>query len=99
MAWPELTVERIDALDCPKEKDQAIYWDGATPGLGVRVTRNGAKSFIFQSRIRRSEKRESMMRITLGDVRAWSIEQARKEARRYKHMTDTGIDPRDVRVR
>jgi hypothetical protein len=41
------------------------------PGLRVRVTNTGAKSFVFEAKLNRQT-----IRRTIGDVRAWSIEQA-----------------------
>ncbi|WP_429201351.1 hypothetical protein [Massilia sp. UYP11] len=33
------------------------------------------------------------MRITIGDVRTWTISQAQAKATTYKAQTDSGIDP------
>ena len=93
MNWPDLTEERIHSFQCPEGKFQQLYWDGACPSLGVRVMPSGAKSFIFDSKVRRVVPAKKM-RITIGDVRSWSIQDAREQASRYKRMTDTGIDPR-----
>lgn len=38
------------------------------------------------------------MRITIGEVKAWSIERAQAEARRLKVLIDQGNDPREVRA-
>lgn len=38
------------------------------------------------------------MRVTIGDVKAWSIEGAQVEARRLKVLIDQGNDPRQVRT-
>lgn len=95
--WPIFTDKLIASFVCQGDRDQSIYWDGACPGLGVRVTRSGHQAFVFDSRVRR-DKRDIKMRITIGDVRSWTIEQARETARRYKRMTDEGVDPRDLRA-
>ena len=88
MKWPVFTEALIATFECQPGKNQSLYWDGACPGLGVRVTQSGHKAFVFDSRVRRDQR----------DIRAWSITQAQKVARRYKRMTDSGIDPRDVRA-
>jgi integrase len=49
----------------------------------------GAKSFIFESKLNRQT-----VRVTIGDVRAWTLSAARDEARRLQTMIDQGIDPR-----
>ena len=56
-----LTNERIAALTCPPEKQQSFLWDTESPGLAIRVTASGAKSFIFESKLNRKT-----IRITLG---------------------------------
>jgi hypothetical protein len=97
MQWPEFTDDLIASFVCAEGKDQSIYWDGACPGLGVRVTRRGVKSFVFDSKVRQSGGIKC--RLTIGSVKTWTIDQAREVARRYKRMTDTGGDPRDLLAR
>lgn len=83
------TAERVANFKCEPGKQQSIFWDGKTPGLGLRVTAAGAKSYIFESRLH-----GKTMRITIGDVRTWSIGKAQIEATDLKALTDKGIDPR-----
>ena len=98
----ELTLERIAEFGCPEGKQQAFLWDAKVPGLAVRATANGAKAFIFESKLNRRT-----IRITLGDVRAWVLKTvwangkeiqrgAREEASRLKTIIDQGKDPRQV---
>lgn len=101
-----LTLERIASVTCPPDKSQFFLWDTEAPGLAVRVTPAGAKSFIFESKLNRRT-----IRITLGDVRAWVLSSvwsgkgenkreiqrgAREEAGRLKTIIDQGKDPREV---
>ncbi|PZP95535.1 MAG: preprotein translocase [Variovorax paradoxus] len=87
-----LTVGAIERLTCrTDQKAQAFLRDTVAPGLRVRVTNTGAKSFVFEAKLRRQT-----IRRTIGDVKAWSIEQARAEARRLAVMLDGGTDPREV---
>ena len=65
--------------------------DLKAPGLRVRVTAAGARSFVFEAKLNRQT-----IRRTIGDVRAWSIEQARQEANRLRVTLDAGTDPREV---
>ena len=51
MSRERLTLERIRGYACPMDRNQAFYWDTDAPHLALRVTRNGAKSFAFESRI------------------------------------------------
>lgn len=87
----DLTVGLIERLMCPTGKTQAFLRDAKAPGLRVRVTEAGAKSFVFEAKLHRST-----IRRTIGDVRAWSIDRARTEANRLRVMIDAGVDPREV---
>jgi integrase len=89
MKWDNFTSERVTSFKCKPGAKQSIFWDGKTPGLGLRVTASGAKSYIFQT-----ELHGKTLRLTIGDQRAWSISDAQAEAARLKVKTDQGIDPR-----
>jgi len=86
-----LTAGAIERLACPGDKQQAFMRDSEAPGLRVRVTAAGAKSFVYEAKLNRQT-----IRRTIGDVRAWSIEQARAEARRLAVVLDGGQDPREI---
>ena len=88
----DLTAGAIERLSCPAGKAQAFLRDSKAPGLRVRVTASGAKAYVFEAKLNKQT-----IRHTLGDVRAWSIEQARQEAYRLRVSIDAGIDPREVR--
>src|SRR5205085_12428750 len=81
----ELTAGRIERLACPAGKPQAFLRDAKAPGLRVRVTPSAAKSFIFEAKLRRDT-----IRLTIGDVRTWSIEAARAEVNRLRVLVDSG---------
>jgi integrase len=92
MSKTRLTPERIRAFATSKPQD--FLWDAATPGLGVRATASGAKSFIWQGRLHGKSVRR-----TVGDARAWTLDQARAEARRLQMLLDQGIDPREEKAK
>ena len=87
----DLTAGLIERLACPAGKLQTFMRDAKAPGLRVRVTAAGAKSFVFEAKLNRQT-----IRRTIGDVRAWSIEAARNEANRLRVTLDGGTDPREV---
>ncbi|MFO1252267.1 MAG: integrase family protein [Inhella sp.] len=87
----DLTAGAIERLNCPPGKTQAFLRDTASPGLRVRVTAAGAKSFVFEAKLNRQT-----IRRTIGDVRAWTIEDARREANRLRVTLDHGDDPREL---
>lgn len=86
-----LTAGAIERLTCPAGKQQAFMRDSEAPGLRVRVTAAGAKSFVYEAKLDRQT-----IRRTIGDVKLWSIEQARAEARRLAVVLDSGQDPRAI---
>lgn len=91
MERKNLTVERIKSFSCLPGKSQVFFWDKEVPRLAVRVTAAGIKSFIFEGKLDRST-----IRWTIGKTAAWTIEDARKEARRLQTLVDKGIDPREL---
>lgn len=57
----EFTRSRVDAATCPADKSQALFWDTKQPGLGLRVTAGGKRTFIFEGRLGRQT-----IRMTIG---------------------------------
>ncbi|PMR69498.1 tyrosine-type recombinase/integrase [Halomonas heilongjiangensis] len=88
MARKNLTEKRINAFTSDG-KQQKFLWDANTPGLGLRATKNGAKAFVYQGNLAGQD-----IRITIGNPKSWSIDEARKEARRIQILIDQNIDPR-----
>ncbi len=93
MARQAFTVSRVDGFFCEPGKSQSIYWDSKAPGLGLRVTASGVRSYIFESRLF-----GKTIRTTIGDSRAWELGKARAEAMRLKTLIDDGKDPRELRA-
>lgn len=93
MAKVNFTADRVSSFQCELGKQQAILWDAKTPGLGLRVTAAGARSYVFETRLQ-----GKTLRITIGDVRTWTVVKAQAEATRYKAQTDQGVDPRQIRA-
>ena len=91
MKWENFTAGRVAGFKCESGKKQSIFWDGKTPGLGLRVTAAGSKSYIFETTIK-----GKTLRITIGDVSTYAIDAAQKIAKAYRAQTDKGIDPRQV---
>jgi integrase len=93
MKWENFTSDRVAGFSCKSGKQQSIFWDGKTPGLGLRVTAAGAKSYIFETNLH-----GKTIRLTIGDVRTWAIGKAQAEATRLKALTDQGTDPRQQKA-
>lgn len=90
MAKVNFTAERVASFEAAPGKTQTIYWDAKAPGLGLRVTPAGARSYIFESRLF-----GKTVRVTIGDARAVLLGKARTEAARLKTVIDDGKDPRE----
>ncbi|MDT3669919.1 MAG: integrase family protein [Aromatoleum sp.] len=90
MQRERLTPERIRRFTCPDGTKQAFLWDTLSPRLAVRATA-GAKAFIFETKLNRQTIRRK-----IGDVRAWTVEDARAEANRLTTLVDQGVDPREL---
>ena len=88
MVRVNLTAGRVDGFKVGVDGKQVFLWDTTVPGLGVRATAK-SKAFIYQGRID-----GKALRITIGDVKTWGIDEARAEARRLGTLIDQGIDPR-----
>ena len=87
----DLTAGMIERLSCPAGKSQAFLRDAKAPGLAVRMTSAGTKSFVFESKLDRKT-----IRRTIGSVKSWAIDQARIESNRLRVLLDNGTDPRDI---
>lgn len=92
MSKVNFTAVRVSGHSCQEGKSQAFIWDNKSPGLGLRATVAGARSYVFQGKIH-----GKTVRITIGDPRSWTIEQAQEEARRLQRLIDAGVDPRSER--
>jgi integrase len=88
------TSDRIAKLKCPEGKSQVIYWDTNNKGyLGIRITSNQVRAYIFQTRLH-----GQTIRLTIGRPPAMSIGEAQTEAMRLKVLTDQGTDPREIKA-
>src|SRR5574337_292429 len=63
----------------------------STPSCQPIVAAARALAFIFEAKLNRQT-----IRRTIGDVRAWTLEDARAEARRLQTLIDQGTDPREL---
>lgn len=70
---------------------QAFLWDTETRGFGVRITRDGKRTFVVQGRVNGKE-----LRLTVGKYGIETVDQARDNAREYLRGMRMGIDPRVV---
>ncbi|MDE1952348.1 MAG: site-specific integrase [Betaproteobacteria bacterium] len=86
------TAGRVAGFACLAGKQQAIYWDAKQPGLGLRVTAQNARAYVFEARCN-----GRTVRVTIGNPAAWTLDAARTEAARLKVLVDGGINPNEQR--
>ncbi|WP_240189574.1 tyrosine-type recombinase/integrase [Azonexus hydrophilus] len=88
-----LTLERIRKLSLPDGKHAIYVFDDDPRHLSVRVTPAGAKTFVYAGKLNKVP-----LRITIGSVDTWNLDEARAEARRLQTLVDSGRDPRQVKA-
>lgn len=87
----KITKRAVDALKAAPAGD-VLYWDASPEGpqgFGIRVTPKGAKSFIFQYRLKGFPAR----RVTIGRYGKVTVEQARKVAQDHSYSVAKNTDP------
>jgi integrase len=72
--------------------DRQDYADAIVPGLALRVTDRGHKSFVLVARYPLNPRNPT--RRALGDYGELTLEQARQKAREWLQLIKQGIDPR-----
>jgi integrase len=90
----QLTDAMLKKLAPPTKGKRTEVFDSIQPALAVRVTDNGAKSFIVRGRIK---GRPKPIRITIGDALAMKLTDAREEASEICKTMRGGKDPREER--
>jgi integrase len=85
-----LTDRGIRALPPPAKGKRRLVWDALVPGLAVRVTDRGQRSFVLVTRYPGS--RHPAPR-SVGTVGAITLEDARTKARDWLKLISAGIDP------
>lgn len=87
-----LTAKFIASLKPAAPGTRAHYWDALVPGLGVRVTARGTKSFVVY---RRWPGSRAPARRSLGNAAKLPLATARERARDWLALVERGVDPKD----
>ncbi len=85
---PKLTRALVADMTRNPAKD-TFLWCSATPGFGVKLSKAGAKSFVFQYRINGTSRRISIGRAS----DTLSCDRAREKAKVFTRNLHDGIDP------
>ena len=80
-----LTDNRVEKLTV-----QGFHWDAKVDGLAVRITKAGAKSFVFRRQVH-----GRLVNITLGKTSGMTVEDARRAVLK---MNGNIADGRDIRA-
>jgi integrase len=84
----KITKRLIDSIEADPERD-TLVWDTDLAGFGLRVSRGGVKSYVFQYKIHSKTRR-----MTLGEHgRALTLKAARKLAVARRFAVQAGGDP------
>lgn len=86
-----LTKSIVERLPSPA-KSYALHWDEQDRGFGLRITKDGKRTYVTQGRVNGKE-----LRLTIGPHGVFTVDQAREAAREHLRNMRLGIDPRDVR--
>jgi integrase len=86
-----LTDRAIRALKPAPAGKRVLVWDAQVPGLGVRVTDSGAKTFVLV--VRYPGDRNPSPR-ALGTYGAMTLEAARTKGREWLALIGNGVDPK-----
>ncbi len=96
MARETLTDRRLKALKPASAGGRYEIMDSVVPGMGIRVTDKGKRTFILVARFGGAK---NPTRRALGEYGALSLEQARKKAREWLELIGKGEDPAHVEER
>ena len=91
MAREKLTDRRIKTLKPAEKGKRYEIGDAVVPGLAVRVTDKGTRTFVLVGRM---PGKTSVARLTIGEYGAVTLEAARAKAREWLDLMHRGVDPR-----
>lgn len=89
----QLTDQMIEKTKPPATGRLEIF-DSIVPAMALRVTANGAKTFVVRARVK---GHPDPIRVTIGDARGMKLTDARQEASDVLKACRAGDDPRAMR--
>jgi Arm DNA-binding domain len=84
-----LTDATVATLQLPPGKADALFWDDAVPGFGIRIRATGVRAWVFQYKAGGYATR----RLTIGRVGAIRAARARQIAGEYHAQVKLGRNP------
>lgn len=95
MPVEKITKRTIEASG-PRESRYVVF-DSLVSGFGLRVYPSGQKSWIYEYRPYGAARDSRKKRYTIGDVKDFTADEARKLAEGYRAAVRTGGDPQAVK--
>lgn len=96
MPTQKLTKRAVDAA-LPGAVRYVVF-DTEIHGFGLRVSPTGEKSWIYMYRSGEGGRRAAKKRITLGSIRRFTAEEARREVEKLRSRINMGADPQEQRA-
>jgi hypothetical protein len=90
----KLTATFVERATVEPGKGRTIWWDEGLPGFGLRVTKNGHRSYVVQYRAGRG-RGGTDRRLTIGA--GLTLDVARREAKKLLGQVAAGTDPLQMR--
>ena len=84
----KLTQRTIEGLTCPPDRKDALFFDDALPGFGVRVSAGGTKTFLAQYSVAGAKRR-----VAIGAFGVLTPDEARRAAKGVLGEAAQGGDP------
>jgi integrase len=96
MATTKLTMRAVNAAKASNRGDFYLF-DSEVAGFGLRVKPTGAKSYVFQYRVGHGRAARKTRLVIGRPGSPWTVESARREAKRLGGLASTGKDPAAAR--
>lgn len=98
-----LTDKRLKALKPAPSGSRYEIMDAIVPGLGIRITDKGVRTFMLRARFpggrKQSDEAANPTRRALGEYGALTLEEARDRAREWHALIKKGVDPKEEQER
>jgi integrase len=89
----KLTQKTIAGIALPPGKSEHVVFDEDLPGFGLRIRASGARSWVYQCKIGRRNRR-----VTLGNAAVLAPATARATAEQMHAKARLGIDPGQAKI-
>ncbi|HCJ70406.1 tyrosine-type recombinase/integrase [Agrobacterium pusense] len=91
MATVKLTKTEVDGAE-PREKAYVLF-DSKITGFGLRVFPTGTKTWILEYRANGGGRKERKKKFTIGNIKDFTADEARKVAEKKRAEVVVGLDP------